>query len=128
MSPDMNRVEVRPAGPIRGEINVPGDKSLSHRALMFSALCGDLVTAELLLGHGVDVTLADKAGLTALMRAAELIDAYHHYYHYYSGSPLLVIDRRHLDFLERPEDFEELVHRLRQPVKGTQYFVPLGSR
>ncbi len=59
---------------------------------------------------------------------AELIDAYHHYYHYYTGSPLLVVDRRHLDFLERPEDFEELVHRLRQPVKGTQYFVPLGSR
>lgn len=59
---------------------------------------------------------------------AELIDAYHHYYHYYSGSPLLVVDRRHLDFLERPDDFEELVHRLQQPVKGTQYFVPLGSR
>ena len=59
---------------------------------------------------------------------AELIDAYHHYYHYYSGSPLLVVDRRHMDFLERPEDFEELVHRLKEPVKGTQYFVPLGSR
>jgi deoxyguanosine kinase len=59
---------------------------------------------------------------------AELIDAYHHYYHYYSGSPLLVVDRRHMDFLERPDDFEELVHRLKQPVKGTQYFVPLGSR
>lgn len=59
---------------------------------------------------------------------AELIDAYHHYYHYYSGSPLLVVDRRHMDFLERPDDFEELVHRLQQPVKGTQYFVPLGSR
>jgi deoxyadenosine/deoxycytidine kinase len=58
---------------------------------------------------------------------AELIDAYNHYYHYYSRSPLLVVDTRHLDFPARPEDLEELIHRLRKPVKGTEYFVPLGS-
>lgn len=58
---------------------------------------------------------------------AELVDAYHHYYHYYAGSPCLVVDRRHLDFVERPEDLGELVRRLRQPIKGTQYFVPMGS-
>ncbi len=28
----------RPAGPIRGEITVPGDKSISHRAIMLAAL------------------------------------------------------------------------------------------
>jgi 3-phosphoshikimate 1-carboxyvinyltransferase len=28
----------RPAGPLRGDVRVPGDKSVSHRALMFSAL------------------------------------------------------------------------------------------
>ncbi|MEO7325254.1 MAG: 3-phosphoshikimate 1-carboxyvinyltransferase [Dokdonella sp.] len=28
----------RPAGPLRGEIVVPGDKSISHRAIMFAAL------------------------------------------------------------------------------------------
>ncbi|MDO1528663.1 3-phosphoshikimate 1-carboxyvinyltransferase [Fulvimonas sp. R45] len=28
----------RPAGPLRGSVRVPGDKSVSHRALMFSAL------------------------------------------------------------------------------------------
>ena len=27
-----------PAGPLRGEIRVPGDKSISHRAIMFAAL------------------------------------------------------------------------------------------
>lgn len=32
------RVE-RLAGPVRGSVVLPGDKSLSHRALMFSALC-----------------------------------------------------------------------------------------
>lgn len=30
--------EVRPAGPLSGEVRVPGDKSVSHRALLFGAL------------------------------------------------------------------------------------------
>lgn len=58
---------------------------------------------------------------------AELIDAYNHYYHYYARSPLLVVDTRHLNFPQRPEDFDELLHRLSKPVKGTEYFQPLGS-
>ena len=58
----------------------------------------------------------------------ELIDAYNHYYHYYKRSPLLVVDTRSLNFPDRTEDFDELVHRLRQPVRGTEYYQPLGSR
>ncbi|HEY3570020.1 MAG TPA: deoxynucleoside kinase [Thermoanaerobaculia bacterium] len=58
----------------------------------------------------------------------ELIDAYNHYYHYYSRSPLLVVDTRHLNFPQRPEDFDELLNRLSKPIKGTEYFQPLGSR
>jgi deoxyadenosine/deoxycytidine kinase len=59
---------------------------------------------------------------------AELIDAYNHYYHYYDRSPLLVVDTRHLNFPQRPEDFDELLNRLSKPIKGTEYFQPLGSR
>jgi deoxyguanosine kinase len=59
---------------------------------------------------------------------SELIDAYNHYYHYYSRSPLLVVDTRHLNFPQRPEDFDELMNRLSKPIKGTEYFQPLGSR
>lgn len=59
---------------------------------------------------------------------AELIDAYNHYYHYYDRSPLLVVDTRHLNFPQRPEDFDELLNRLAKPIKGTEYFQPLGSR
>ncbi len=58
---------------------------------------------------------------------SELIDAYNHYYHYYDRSPLLVVDTRHMNFPHRPEDFEELLHRLSKPIKGTEYFQPLGS-
>jgi deoxyadenosine/deoxycytidine kinase len=58
---------------------------------------------------------------------AELIDAYNHYYHYYDRSSLLVVDTRHLNFPQRPEDFDELLHRLARPIRGTEYFQPLGS-
>jgi deoxyguanosine kinase len=58
----------------------------------------------------------------------ELIDAYNHYYHHYRSSPVLVVDTRHVNFPERPEDFEELIDRLKQPIRGTEYYVPLGSR
>ncbi len=58
---------------------------------------------------------------------AELIDAYNHYYHYYNRSPLLVVDTRHLDVVGRPADFDTLVELLSKPIKGTQYYVPLGS-
>ncbi len=59
---------------------------------------------------------------------AELIDAYNHYYHYYNRSPLLVVDTRQLNFPARPEDFDELVHQLHRPLKGTQYWVPMGAK
>jgi deoxyadenosine/deoxycytidine kinase len=57
---------------------------------------------------------------------SELIDAYNHYYHYYNRTPLLVVDTRHLNFVDREEDFEELVRQLERPIKGTQYFVARG--
>ncbi len=59
---------------------------------------------------------------------AELIDAYNHYYHHYRLSPVLVVETRNLNFPQRPSDFEELISQLKKPLKGTQYYVPLGSR
>jgi len=59
---------------------------------------------------------------------AQLIDAYNHYFHYYDRSPLLVVDTRHIDFVHRSEDFEDLVKILAKPVKGTEYYVPVGAR
>ena len=58
----------------------------------------------------------------------ELIDAYHHYYHYYTDTPLLVVDTREMNFPEREEDFEELIQRLKSPVKGTEHWVPRRGR
>jgi deoxyguanosine kinase len=54
-------------------------------------------------------------------------NAYEHFFFRYSGSNLLVVDTTDIDFVERNEDLQELLRRLRQPVKGTQYFLPLGQ-
>ncbi len=35
---DMENYTIQPARAIRGEISVPGDKSISHRAIMFGSL------------------------------------------------------------------------------------------
>jgi len=53
--------------------------------------------------------------------------AYEHFFFRYSASNLLVVDTSEIDFVERNEDLQELLRRLRQPVKGTQYFLPLGQ-
>jgi len=53
--------------------------------------------------------------------------AYEHFFFRYSASNLLVVDTSDIDFVERNEDLQELLRRLRQPVKGTQYFLPLGQ-
>ena len=36
--PDPDTLHIKPGDPLRGETSVPGDKSLSHRAVMFGAL------------------------------------------------------------------------------------------
>jgi deoxyguanosine kinase len=53
--------------------------------------------------------------------------AYEHFFFRYSASNLLVVDTSEIDFVERNLDLQELLRRLRQPVKGTQYFLPLGQ-
>jgi deoxyguanosine kinase len=54
-------------------------------------------------------------------------NAYEHFFFRYSGANLLVVDTSEIDFVERNQDLQELLRRLRQPVTGTQYFLPLGQ-
>ena len=50
---------VRPSGPLRGEIRVPGDKSISHRCVMLAAIAdGDTRLTGLLEGEDVLATVA----------------------------------------------------------------------
>src|SRR5258707_15844774 len=60
----MPLVASRPAAPLSGTISVPGDKSISHRALMFGALAIGRTEIRGLL-EGEDV-LATAAALRAM--------------------------------------------------------------
>ena len=56
----------RPVGPLRGRVAVPGDKSISHRALMFAALAvGETRISGLLEGEDVLRTAAAMRALGA---------------------------------------------------------------
>ena len=57
----------------------------------------------------------------------EVARAYEHFFFRYAASDLLVINTSDIDFVERSEDLQQLLRRLQDPVKGTQYFLPLGS-
>jgi deoxyadenosine/deoxycytidine kinase len=57
----------------------------------------------------------------------EVVRAYEHFFAHYKSSDLLVVNTTDLDFVERTRDLEELLRGLTQPVKGTQYFLPLGE-
>jgi deoxyguanosine kinase len=58
----------------------------------------------------------------------EVVRAYEHFFFHYSASDLLVINTSEIDFVERNADLQQLLRRLQQPVKGTQYFLPLGAQ
>ena len=53
--------------------------------------------------------------------------AYEHFFFRYSAADLLVINTSDIDFVERSDDLQQLLRRLQDPVKGTQYFLPLAS-
>jgi deoxyadenosine/deoxycytidine kinase len=57
----------------------------------------------------------------------EVARAYEHFFFHYSASDLLVVNTSDIDFVDRHEDLQELLRRLSAPVKGTQYFLPLGA-
>jgi deoxyadenosine/deoxycytidine kinase len=59
---------------------------------------------------------------------AEVNRAYNHYFFHYTQTPLLVVNTAEVDFVKRAEDVDDLIKQVRQMGKGTQYYVPMGSK
>ena len=57
----------------------------------------------------------------------EVIKAYEHFFFHYTSSDLLIVNTSEIDFVERNEDLQQLLRKVTAPIKGTQYFLPLGS-
>ena len=66
-------MQIQPCGPLRGELTVPGDKSISHRAVMLGALASGtthitgflmgedcLSTIDCFRKMGVEIEITDK--------------------------------------------------------------------
>jgi deoxyguanosine kinase len=57
----------------------------------------------------------------------EVVKAYEHFFFHYTSSDLLVVNTNEIDFVERSDDLQQLLRRVSEPIKGTQYFLPLGT-
>lgn len=56
-----------------------------------------------------------------------LKEAYNAFFFRYSETPLLVVNTDEIDFVNKTEDFENLVEQIARTRQGTQVYVPLGS-
>ncbi len=56
----------------------------------------------------------------------QVAQAYEHYFFHYTASNLLVVNTDELDFVQHRYDLQLLLRRLGEPIRGTQYFLPLG--
>ncbi len=57
----------------------------------------------------------------------QVIHAYEHFFFHYTASDLLVVNTSDIDFVNNNRDLQLLLKRLSEPIKGTQYFLPLGA-
>ncbi len=57
-----------------------------------------------------------------------LATAYNDFFFHYEDSPLLVVNTSDIDIEANPDDLEALLAVIRRHRKGTQHYVPLGTR
>jgi deoxyguanosine kinase len=55
----------------------------------------------------------------------QVVHAYEHFFFHYTASDLLVVNTSDIDFVHNNHNLQTLLKRLSEPIKGTQYFLPL---
>jgi deoxyguanosine kinase len=112
------------------------DQELKLYERYYEALAAEIPAPDLVIylqakPEVLRARIAKKAARDETQIAQEYIEevarAYEHFFHRYAASDLLVINTSDIDFVERSEDLQQLLRRLQEPVKGTQYFLPLGQ-
>jgi deoxyguanosine kinase len=112
------------------------DEELKLYERYYTALTADIPAPDLVIylqakPEVLRARIAKKASRDESQISAEYIEevarAYEHFFFRYAASDLLVINTSDIDFVERSEDLQQLLRRLQEPVKGTQYFLPLGA-
>jgi deoxyguanosine kinase len=112
------------------------DEELKLYERYYEALTADIPPPDLVIylqakPEVLRARIAKKASRDETQISLEYIEevarAYEHFFFRYAASDLLVINTSDIDFVERSEDLQQLLRRLQDPVKGTQYFLPLGA-
>ncbi len=112
------------------------DEELKLYERYYELLAGDIPPPDLVIylqakPEVLRARIAKKAVKDENQISTEYIEevsrAYEHFFFRYEASDLLVIDTSEIDFVARNEDLQQLLRRLQDPVKGTQYFLPLGA-
>jgi deoxyguanosine kinase len=57
----------------------------------------------------------------------QVVQAYEHFFFHYTASDLLIVNTDDVDFVNNNLDLQTLLRRLTEPVRGTQYFLPLSN-
>jgi len=57
----------------------------------------------------------------------QIVQAYEHFFFHYTASDLLIVNTSDIDFVHNNSDLQLLLRRLAEPIKGTQYFLPLSE-
>ncbi len=58
----------------------------------------------------------------------QVVQAYEHFFFHYTASDLLIVNTDDIDFVHNNQDLQMLLRRMTEPVRGTQYFLPLAHR
>jgi deoxyguanosine kinase len=112
------------------------DQELKLYERYYEALSADIPAPDLVIylqakPEVLRARIAKKASRDETQISPEYIEevarAYEHFFFRYAASDLLVINTSEIDFVERSDDLQQLLRRLQDPVKGTQYFLPLGA-
>ena len=112
------------------------DEELKLYERYYEAMTADIPSPDLVIylqakPEVLRARIAKKASRDETRISLEYIEevarAYEHFFFRYAASDLLVINTSEIDFVERSEDLQQLLRRLQDPVKGTQYFLPLGA-
>ena len=57
----------------------------------------------------------------------ELNEIYTDYFFRYNDTPLVIINTNNIDFVHNPDDLDQVIQYIKQPVSGTKFFNPSSS-
>ena len=57
----------------------------------------------------------------------ELNEIYTEYFFRYNDTPLVIINTNNIDFVHNPDDLNQVIQYIKQPVSGTKFFNPTSS-